>query len=89
VAELFASGRVVDCIVALMLIEFAALIFWRKIAGGGVPSVALITNLAAGAALLLSLRAALVGSRWQVVCIWLVVALLAHLADLKVRWAAR
>ena len=72
-----------------MLIEFAVLAFLRKKTGSGVPTAALVTNLAAGAALLLSLRAALLGLRWQVVSVWLILALMAHVADLKVRWAAR
>jgi hypothetical protein len=72
-----------------MLLEFVVLTLLRRKSGSGVPSAALVTNLAAGAALLFSLRAALVGSRWQVVSIWLMLALLAHVADLKVRWAAR
>jgi hypothetical protein len=87
VAELFASGRIVDAIVVLMLIECAALISLRKKSGSGLATAALVTNLAAGASLLMSLRAALIGSPWQIVSLWLVLALLAHLADLKIRWA--
>jgi hypothetical protein len=88
VAELFASGRVVDGIVMLMIIEYAVLIFLRKRSGSSLSASSLVANLAAGAALLLSLRAALVGSSWRWVSIWLLLALLAHAADLKMRWAA-
>ncbi len=87
-ADLFASGRVVDAIVVFMMIEYAVLIFLRRRSGGGLAAFSLIANLAAGAALLLSLRAALVGARWQIVSLWLLFALLAHAADLKLRWAA-
>jgi hypothetical protein len=72
----------------LMLMEFAALILLRRKSGTGASISALATNMLAGAALLLSLRAALTGSRWQVVSMWLLLALLAHMADLKMRWAA-
>jgi hypothetical protein len=89
VAELFASGRVVDAIVAFMSIECALLMYLRKKSGRGPTGAALVTNLAAGAALLLSLRAALLGSPWQIISLWLVLALLAHAVDLKIRWAAR
>jgi hypothetical protein len=88
VAELFASGRVVDGIIVLMLIEAAVFSLLRKKSGRKASIRALLTNLSAGAALLLSLRAALTGSTWQVVSIWLLAALLAHVADLKMRWAA-
>jgi hypothetical protein len=89
VAEYFASGRVIDAIVVFMSIECALLIYWRKKSGRRLSSAALVTNLAAGAALLLSLRAALLGSPWQIIAFWLALAFLAHLADLKIRWAAR
>jgi hypothetical protein len=85
--ELFASGRVIDIIVAFMLIECLVLILWRKQTGRGLVVSALVTNLVAGAALMLSLRAALVGSPWQIISLWLILALLAHAADLKIRWA--
>jgi hypothetical protein len=37
---------------------------------------------------MLSLRAALVGRPWQIISFWLILALLGHAADLKIRWAA-
>jgi hypothetical protein len=86
VKELFASGRVIDILVAFMLIECVALIVWRRQTGSGPSVSALVTNLAAGAALMLSLRAALVGSPWQIISLWLILGLLAHAADLKIRW---
>lgn len=89
VAELFASGRIVDAIVVFMLIECAVLIALRNKSSSGISTAALTTNLLAGAALLLSLRAALIGSPWQMVSIWLLLALFAHVADLKMRWAAK
>ena len=85
--ELFANGRVIDIIVAFMLIECLVLIVWRRQTGSGPSVSALVTNLAAGAAIMLSLRAALVGQPWQIVSLWLILALLAHAADLKIRWA--
>jgi hypothetical protein len=89
VAELFASGRIVDAIVVFMLIECAVLVALRNKSSSGISGAALTTNLAAGASLLLSLRAALIGSPWQMISMWLLLALLAHVADLKMRWAAR
>jgi hypothetical protein len=89
VGELFASGRAVDAILVFMLIEYVALILLLKKFNGGASIAALLANLSAGAALLLSLRAALTGSPWQIVSLWLLLALFAHAADMKLRWGAR
>jgi hypothetical protein len=40
-------------------------------------------------ALLLALRAALIGLAWQLVSMWLIAALLAHMLYLKLRWSAK
>jgi len=88
VAELFASGRIVDCIAGLMLLEFIANAVVRAKAGSGIKPVELGVTLGAGMALLFALRAALVGLAWQRVSMWLMAALLAHLLYLKLRWRA-
>jgi hypothetical protein len=96
-AELFASGRIVDLIVALMVLEGLALMTWRRWSGRGPRALDLVLNLAAGAALLLALRAALTGSAWPWVALPLTLALPLHLADLcrsrgmhaPVRWPGR
>jgi hypothetical protein len=88
-ANFFSSGRVVDAVLAFMLIELAALQFVRK---GGTPvfrPLDLIVNCGAGAALLLALRAALRGPSWQPVALFLLSALGFHLWDLYLRSAAR
>jgi hypothetical protein len=89
VASLFANGQIVVGIVMLMILELIVLIMVRKKSQPALSTAALITNLAAGAALLLSLRAALVDSRWQTVAVWLAVAFVAHVCDLKLRWSTR
>lgn len=88
-AEFFASGRVVDLILGLMLLEGLALsVLWRR-RGCGVLPLALWVNLAAGGAMLLAVRAALTGASWVWVWIPLLLALLMHLADLGARWTSR
>ena len=84
--KLFASGRVVDCILIFMAIESLGLIAVHRLRRSGPSPRELIVSLSAGVALLLALRAAVVGSHWTMVAIWLVVALIAHLGDLKLRW---
>lgn len=87
-ADLFASGRIVDGIVILMLVELVALAAVRKKTQRGLSAPKLFMNLAAGVALLLSLRAALTDHPWQAVALWLFVALIAHVVDLRLRWSA-
>ncbi|MEQ9609493.1 MAG: hypothetical protein RLN99_17680 [Kiloniellaceae bacterium] len=85
-AAFFASGRAIDLVLAFMAVE-AVLIFlhYRK-SGRGLTPGALLSLLVPGACLLLALRAALTGADWSVLAIWLLAALVAHLADLKQRW---
>lgn len=88
-AELFATGRVVDLILALMVVEAVALgLLWARTARG-VPPIALIVNLVAGALLLLALRAALTDAGPAATGTFLGLALVAHLADLALRWQRR
>jgi hypothetical protein len=89
VADAFATGRIVDVILAFMVLELIVLIIVRKKTGRGLTTGKLMVSLAAGAALLLALRSALAGQRWQSVAPWLIVALAAHVLDLKLRWPSR
>jgi len=84
--ELFASGRVVDLILLLMVVEAVVLgvLHWRT--GRGIPLPDLVPNLCAGALLLLAVRAALVHPEPLAPAPYLAVALVAHVADLARRW---
>ena len=84
--DLFASGRVIDLIVALMVLEGIGLTILHRATGRGVPLAALGANLLAGGALMLALRAALVGSGWMTVAMFLAAGLVAHVVDLGQRW---
>jgi hypothetical protein len=85
-AELFANGRIVDAVIALMLLE-ALLLLWLRARWRRGPAPAdLLGNLAAGLFLLLALRAALVGAAWTWIAASLTAALVAHLYDLSRRW---
>jgi len=85
-AELFATGRIVDFILVLMLAEWAVLTLLRRTTRRGLPALELIVALSAGAALMIALRAALLGEPWQRIAPWLVAALFAHLIDLRFRY---
>ncbi len=86
VAELIATGRAVDGILALMLIESIALILIGRKLRRAIPASQVLVSLGAGAALLLALRAALLGFAWQWISLWLLAALVAHILDLRYRW---
>ncbi len=85
-AEFFASGRVADLLLAVLLAEVLALAALRRLRGHG-PALADVLAMALpGACLALALRAALVGAAWTWIALALSAALLAHLADLFRRW---
>lgn len=87
-AELFASARIVEFIVVLMLLELGVIMIVRSRTHRGIQPIELAVSLAAGMALLFALRAALVGLSWQHVAMWLVLALIAHVLYVKLRWSA-
>lgn len=84
--ELVESGRLIDAILASVLLQFAALASLHRLRGIGPAPRDLWPNLAAGAALLLAVRAALTDASWIAVAAWLACALVAHLIDLHRRW---
>jgi len=85
-AELFASGRLVDLVLLVVVLEAGALLlYWRRVREGIAP-LDLLPNLCAGAFLLLALRTTLGGGGWMIPGLCLASAGLAHLIDLYRRW---
>ena len=84
--EFIASGRVVDLILGLMLLEGIFLTVHHRRTSRGIAPGDLVGILLAGGFLLLALRAALMGTSWFCIAGCLVGALLAHLFDLARRW---
>jgi hypothetical protein len=85
-AELFSSGRIVDLVLGFMAIEALILANYRRRTGRGIRTIDLLASLAAGACMLLALRAALTGQSWIWVAAALSASLIAHLFDLSRRW---
>lgn len=85
-AEFFASGRVVDLMLAITALEAVAVVGYFRRTGRGVAPADFLGNLLSGVGLMLALRAALAGAGWGWIAAWLVAALAAHLADLRRRW---
>ena len=85
-AAWFASGWVLDLILAAMALEAAVLgAMWRS-SRVGVPPGALLPNLLSGMCLLLAMRAGLAGAWWGWISLPLLVAGIFHVGDLRGRW---
>ncbi len=84
--EWLASGRVLDLIVAGMVLEGLGLFAYHAATGRRVAPGRLLPNLISGAFLLLAMRAALGGAWWGWVSALLLAALLGHLYDLRRAW---
>lgn len=82
----FQSGRIIDVIVALVLLEALALSLRHRVTLRGPSPAELFPNLASGLCLMLAVRAALTGSAWTWVALALALSLVAHLVDLGQRW---
>lgn len=85
-AEFFASGRIIDLVLAIVVVETLCLAAFRLRTGDGLPVAALVVNLLSGAALMLALRAALVQAGWIWVAVPLCASFVVHLGDLALRW---
>lgn len=82
---LFASGRIVDVALALMVLEVVALWIYRRAVGATPLPARIAWNIAAGAFLLLALRAALTDASWPWIAAFLTGALVAHVGDMRAR----
>lgn len=83
--DLFESGRIVDLILILMALEALVLCVLALGSRFRLPLAGLLLNLAAGACLLLALRAVLTDSGWWLAGAWLSGALAAHISDVVLR----
>ena len=87
-AELFASGTLIKCIVGLLCAEAAALAILRKRARLVLGYWDIVASLGAGAALLMALESALRGKSWPWLAIWLALAFVLHIVDISRRLSA-
>lgn len=86
IADLFDSGRIIDIIILLVIIETAALFALHRFTGRGPRPQALLPTLASGLLLMIALRAAIADLHWELIALPLSLALVAHLLDLAQRW---
>jgi len=85
IEALFTSGRIVDIALALMALEMAGLWMVARVRNRAFPFADLAWNVAAGASLLIALRAALTGAGWPWLALFLTAALVAHIGDVRRR----
>jgi len=83
---LFDSGRIIDLILLLVLIEAALLAWVSRRTGRNGLFAGIAPTLISGGLLLLSVRAALVGIWWGWIATTLTLALVSHIVDLALRW---
>ena len=86
-ADLITSGRIVDIIIGFMMLEALLLFLYGRMTTRGPAAADIATMLLAGLCLLLALRAALTGAGWLPIALCLLASLVAHLADLRRRYA--
>lgn len=86
--DLVESGHLVEAILALTVLEGVALGAYHRATGRGVAAADVASFLLSGIFLLVALREALVGGGWVWIAASLLGALVAHLVDLRRRWAA-
>lgn len=89
IAELFSSGRIIDIIILLVVLETAALFGLHRFTGRGPLPRAILPTLLSGLLLMLTLRAAIADLSWQFLALPLTLALVMHLIDLAQRWRGR
>lgn len=86
-ADLFASGRIVDLILGFTLLEGIVLVAWRRGTGRGLAIADVLSMLLPGICLLLALRCTMTGAWWGWTAACLLASLVTHLADLGRRRA--
>ena len=85
-SSIISSGRIVDIMVVFIVIEVAALIYYWRRTGRGIPAIPLFANVGAGGSLMLALGATLKGYGTGVIALCLISSLVFHVTDLVLRW---
>jgi hypothetical protein len=85
-AELVASGRLIDLIIGFTVLEILALWLYHRVTGRGLAPAGMLPNLMAGLFLMLAVRAATTQAAWPWIVLPLMGSGLAHVLDLRRRW---
>jgi hypothetical protein len=79
----------IDLVIVVTFAEGLALALYRRVTGRGLGALDFVPNLAAGLCLMGALRCVVHASGWAWAALFLALAGLAHLIDLRARWARR
>jgi len=79
------SADVMTVIFAFLLLEVAALMIWRWRTGRGLRVTRMVSMIVPGLSIFLALRSVLLGQTVWVTGLWLVVSMVSHLVDLRLR----
>ena len=80
------SGRIIDLILGLTVLEAIALVVLHRLRGRGVDPREFAANLLSGCLLLLAMRAYVSGAGWIWIATSLLLAGVAHSVDMARRW---
>lgn len=86
VASGIENGSLPRLIAGLVVLEAILLVWLWRARGLGIAPRAVLGNLVSGACLMLAVGAALADAPWWDVAILLILSLVAHVADLALRW---
>ena len=85
-ADMIINAALIDWILALVALEGVAVLGWRAVSGRGPQPLAFLSNLVAGAFLLVALRGAVSGASGAGIAACMFAGCLAHVVDLTARW---
>lgn len=83
------GGGLIDGIIAMTLLEVAALLLYHQQTKRGLAPREYLLNVISGLCLMLALRSLLQGSMWQLIALFLTAAGFAHVADIAQRLQQR
>ncbi len=83
--QLFASGRIIDLLLILVIGEFVIFVLYQRINQRGIGISGITANLISGAFLLVAVRLALVQAWWAWIACCLLISFLAHILDMTQR----
>lgn len=86
VASGIENGSLPRLIAGLVVLEAILMVWLWRARGLGIAPRAVLGNLVSGACLMLAVGAALADAPWWDVAILLILSLVAHVADLALRW---
>lgn len=89
VASGIESGSLPRLIAGFVVLEAVVLTWLWRVRGLGIAPRAILGNLLSGACLMLAVGASLANAPWWDVAILLALSLIAHVADLVLRWQGR